>query len=169
MNIHPIVVHFPIALLTLYSMLEVVSLFGRSRTKQLHTTKLFLLLVGTGWAFFSLQTGELAAEAFGGEHGSKLISTHAQVANLAYGLYVGLSIYYILVLAYISGILGKLPSSVSEPIRRLIMWQAFTWLVVVAALVWLLCITITGALWGAITYGPDADPVVRFFYDLLVW
>jgi uncharacterized membrane protein len=46
MNIHPIVVHFPIALLIVYAGIEVVSLFSTRRAQKLYTTKLVCLYIG---------------------------------------------------------------------------------------------------------------------------
>lgn|GEM_PF-5134024 len=46
-TIHPAVVHFPIALLVLYSILELLSIFPAVRNKRtIRYIKLFLILVG---------------------------------------------------------------------------------------------------------------------------
>lgn len=188
MNIHPLVVHFPIALLTLYSLLEIAWLFNRARTKKLNQTKLFLLFVWTIGTFFALQSGELAQEYLGMKW-STLIHTHENFAQASYTTYIILSVYYLLTWVQSTNIFLLLPEKIGTQVqnayknlennsifskfqeiilniinRPYVKYVVFLW-----AAIGLLLLTITWALWGAITQGPDTDPVVRFFYDLLIW
>lgn len=66
-NLHPIAVHFPIGLLVIYSLLEILSLFKKIRNnKTVRYIKLFLLIVGRIGIQASLATGEAAADAGNG-------------------------------------------------------------------------------------------------------
>lgn len=168
MNIHPLIVHFPIALLTLYSLLELASLGWRAWTKKLETTKIFLLWIGTIGAFFSLQSGELAEE-FRQLKGSELVHTHEEFAEKAYSTYITLSIYYLVIRAMHAGYLSRLPSKINTLLTRILAYSRIKRIVALWAALWLGLLTITGALGGAITHGPDIDPVVQMIYTIFVW
>jgi uncharacterized membrane protein len=58
MNLHPLIVHFPVALLTLYVVMEVVMQFVFQKNQTAHIIKKLLLYVGTFFIFFSLESGE---------------------------------------------------------------------------------------------------------------
>lgn len=64
MNLHPIIVHFPIACLVLYSLIELGSLFSPRIRKNLEITKYFLLIIGILGTFGALQSGEIAQQSF---------------------------------------------------------------------------------------------------------
>lgn len=167
MNVHPLVVHFPIALLTLYSLLEIASLFWRARTKKLEQTKIFLLLVGTVGTFFALQSGEMAEERLGIKK-SDLVHTHEEFAEKTYITYFILSIYYLLVWARSKGLQSKLPSKAQTLLNRILDRPYLKYLVILWAALGLAFLTITWALGWAITHGPDIDPVVQVIHDLFV-
>lgn len=167
MNVHPLVVHFPIALLTLYSLLEIASLFWRARTKKLEQTKIFLLLVGTVGTFFALQSGEMTVERLGLKE-SATIDTHEDFAERTYTTYMILSIYYLLVWARSRDLLTKLPLKAEYFLITLLDRPYLRYFIILWAALWLAFLTITGALGAAYTHGPDIDPVVQFIYDLTV-
>ncbi len=93
MNLHPLFVHFPIACLSIYTILEVITMFVPRLSDKLLMTKRILLFVGAAFAFISLQTGE-QAQALRGK--STLIHTHEEFAEKAYMTYVVLAVVYIL-------------------------------------------------------------------------
>lgn len=164
MNLHPIIVHFPIACLVLYALLEFVSLRPQWKT-QFSTTKLFLLIVGMLGTFIALQTGEIAQDLIGT---SDLVEVHERFANISYILFGILLVFYVLsFLPNLSFFTKKLPTRYAR-VSALISWIFTHHLHLILVTLGMIALTITGALWGAISHGPDTDFVVRFFYDLLV-
>lgn len=168
MNVHPIIVHFPIACLMLYCMLEIAyCLFPKSRLQKLETTKLFLLRVGTVGTFFALQSGEVAEELAWGR--SDLTHTHEEFAEKTYSLFLVLSIIRLLFVVHTQQMRTRVvPTSITHFIGRLRAWRATKWIIALGAVAGIVLLTITWALGGAITRWPDADPMVRLVYDIFV-
>jgi len=176
MNIHPLVVHFPIALLAIYSLLEIVAYFSWKLRQQpwLGGVKLFLLLVGSLSAFAALVTGGMA-EDFAREASryAAVIEIHAPVAGVTTLLYLILAAAYTVRIfderGWSARIVGQ--SVFLRSILRFKQWAAHlildTWLLPVLVLVALAGLMVTGALGTVIVYGPSADPFVSFIYHLL--
>ena len=61
-NIHPVVVHFPIAVLPLAALVDLLSLFWR-RPATLRDTATWLYLAGTGFALLAYFSGRTAVDA----------------------------------------------------------------------------------------------------------
>lgn len=169
MNIHPIIIHFPIACLILYTMIEVLGLFSSKVKINFVNTKYFLLFVWVVGAFVALQTWEIAEHLMSK---SSLIETHSLFANLTYFAYTIISIFYLIRLAidYRRGekyrnqsLQKKLPQILS-----VLNNQYSYYIIVMISIVWSILLSITGALGGAISHWPNADPMVRFVYDMLI-
>lgn len=60
MDLHPIIVHIPVACLGLYTIVEIISRCKKINKENLLMTKYFLLFVGVIGAFIALQSGEIA-------------------------------------------------------------------------------------------------------------
>src|SRR3989339_487836 len=175
MDFHPIIVHFPVALLTLYAILEIFNL--KILTRQIFYGRLkgTLVILGSLGPLAALPTGKTAAEFQIGplKSGSfvNLIQTHALWATIAAW------IFSLLAAAYLIGWLKeKLPPIKGfgplEKFIALIFWLPRlilkTPLKYLLALLGLVSITITGALGGALVYGPNVDPLVKIIYRLLI-
>lgn len=197
MNIHPIFVHFPIALLTIYALLEVfipikIAAYKAFKWENFWAYKLlinpiwqaikaFLVIVGTLIGLLTLETGEMAEElvrstasdprVFGTSQMGQLIEMHSTFAGVSIGIFAALAVGYI---AYFIEKKSAAAES-SEAIHKFM--QKFggvvtlirkivlnPWVAAILALVGLVAITITGALGGAIVYGPDVDPAVKMIY-----
>ncbi len=176
MNIHPLLVHFPIALLTIYALMELVP-FARFRLHpHWRSVKAFLCVVGSVSAFIAAQSGEMIEGSFLGGSRDKLIETHSLFANISIYIFVVLGV------SYLVWWLSQRPDSwfqrsVVDRLRLRKVWlilqkiAAFAlWGPVAAgiALAGLIAITITGALGGAIAHGPQVDPFVSVIYGLLI-
>ncbi len=172
MNIHPIFVHFPIALLSVYSLFELLRF---RRLTELHSwkhIKAALLLTGIGGALIALATGDMAAEQLRGSLERPLIEAHESWASGAS------AIYGILAGAYLIDLIQELATgklkvlldgsrlfTLVARVKNVILKSS---LAVILALIGLVAMTVTGGLGGAIVYGPDIDPVVSLIYRLVI-
>jgi uncharacterized membrane protein len=162
MNIHPALVHFPIAFLSIYVILEVLPKRLQERQRWIYSTKMFLLLVGTIGAQFALMSGG-SAELLRGK--SMLIEKHSFFANTSFYIFLLLTIAYILETSFVMKLGTRLPAWVNSIFR--IYLKIFSRPVrVILALIGFVTISITGALGGAIAYGPLNDPFTRMVYSI---
>ncbi|MSR76370.1 MAG: hypothetical protein EXS68_02155 [Candidatus Ryanbacteria bacterium] len=175
MNLHPIFVHFPIAFLTIYTLMEFVGFKRLTEHASWFYIKAFLLILGTGSSFAARQTGEMIEAQFRGGPQTKLLEMHALWANITIAFFCGLSLLYLaawarrdLVQAPMIGRIIALPviSQFMALAGRVYDLFVNSALMMIAALIGLVLMTIVGGLGGALAYGPNIDPVVKFVYDL---
>lgn len=162
MDLHPIFVHFPIALLTAYSVVELFSFWRAGRSSSVFQIKAFLVIVGTFMGIFTIVTGLMAEEKFEGSDMERLVSTHEFFAITTIVLYLVLAGAYLVRFLSVQGV--RLP----DMLRRIADTLLHPVTSKVLALVTLCTLTIVGALGGAIVYGPESDPAVKFIYNLLI-
>src|SRR3989338_10533386 len=98
MNLHPIAVHFPIALLTLYSMMEMFRFRRVSELPWWFHMKAFLVILGTLAANVALLTGEMTAEQLK-ESGAtpSIVGIHEQWADITISIYSLIAAAYLIV------------------------------------------------------------------------
>ncbi len=169
MNIHPIFVHFPIALLTVYAFMEILRFKKFTNQPYFFYVKACFLIAGSLTSFLALQTGELAEQALGR---SNLIETHSTYADISSNIFAFLAVIYLI--SWISKTewntklqTGKM-QSVWIKLVSLVKNIEQSIFPILLAIIGLITITITGALGGAIVYGPDIDPVVKMIYSLVM-
>jgi uncharacterized membrane protein len=147
-NLHPILVHFPIALLFLYSVIKIFPLakwFPAVPRKQIERILLFVGFLG---ALAALFTGPIAAKlVVPNEALVKAHSTFAFFATLIYALLV----------------LGEIISYFK--FRENFLSQG--WFSKILALAGLVAITVTGMLGGVMVYGLSADPFAGMVLKIL--
>jgi len=169
MNLHPIFVHFPITLFTIYSLMELVKFKKITTLPYWFYIKALLVILGTAGAYTTLLSGELIEEMF--EESSSLVEIHSSLAKITTFLFTFITLLYILSW-FQKGNFGFVKN-----LRNNLLWiyllklQKFilnTWLIILLAFIGLLLITITGALGGIIVFGPDTDPLTKFIYELLI-
>lgn len=109
-GMHPIVVHFPIALLTVAPVLVLLGLFWPGQSRGLRAAALALMLMGTAGAFVAMESGEAT------EHAHQLtrelrfaIHEHEELAETAWFTFLALTGTY-LVLFFAPMVLKKEPS-----------------------------------------------------------
>ena len=167
LNIHPVFVHFPIAFLTFYALFEILQFRVLTRQSWYTPIKCIFLFLGTLSGFAALQTGEMAEEIVGE---SRLMEIHATWASITIWIFGVLSVCYILL--FISRTTWFMEHVESKFKRAGTLFPAMAETILkiapLGALVGLVAVTITGSLGGAIVYGPDADPIVRFVYNLFM-
>lgn len=173
MNIHPMIVHFPIALLTIYSVLELIRIKKVLEKPWFKYVKGAFVIIGSLSSSLALSTGEMAEELYEKSELKNLIETHSAWAGFATYVFAILAIIY--AIHFIS------ESTLNEKIQKTFLrsfWNFLTsiseklftttWLMMTAAFVGLVALTVTGGLGGAIVYGPDVDPIVKIIYTTLV-
>ncbi len=157
MNIHPLFVHFPIALLFLWSLCELVPVSRWLPQIHWQSVRHFLIVVGTLGAYVTFLTGGLAEELIGE---SRLVEFHSTFAGTVVIIYSIFLLEFILekgrplfekfaVLKYTNWFLVLIQNRI---LRTVLISAAF------------ICLVITGALGGAIVYGSGGDP----FTDLIL-
>lgn len=164
-NIHPLFVHFPIALLFVYSIIKILPFkrwFSDVSWSQIERA---LLVVGVLGAFAALATGDTAEHIAQANY--QLVDMHSTFAGVATALYVMLLVGEML--RFINP--KFLPKISVSWIKKLAVFlektltnTAFSKLVALLALV---AISVTGLLGGVIVYGISADPVAGIVLKIL--
>ena len=164
-NIHPIFVHFPIAMLFVYSLIKIIPFqkwFPKVSWKQI---ELVLLVIGVLGACAALYTGGVAEDLVHPNH--QLTEMHSTFAGLSTGLY-GALLFGELLVFLTPAIIPKLKI---KKLTVTLIWiqKLLTQKIVseILALLGFIAITITGLLGGAIVYGATADPIAGFVLKLL--
>lgn len=158
MDLHPIIVHFPVALLTIYALLEVLTFNSRLRASpSFFAIKAFLLVVGFLGSIAATISGEHALQ-MGGEYLSKEIShAHEEYGEMTR------NVFGLLTLIYLS-------MYIKHPRIQKIgdFFRKYFFITIALAIVGLILVSITGALGGALVYGTEAkDPFIGFVVRLL--
>ncbi len=162
MNIHPIVVHFPIALLTLYSVVELIKSKNIVLKYNLFYSKALLLITGTVGGYFALQTGDIASHLL--KSRSSILRFHEMFAQMSIMLYSFLSLGYILKL--IEPYLEKRNFKYIEAVRVVTTIILSPIVSISVAIIALTTLSITGGLGGILVYGPNADFVTKILYSI---
>ena len=164
-NIHPIFVHFPIALLFIYSIIKILPFKKWLPKVTWDYLGFILLLIGVLGAFVASSTGEIAEELV--KTNKQLVEMHSTFAGISTYIYVLLLLGEILILL-IPKIFGKinLPKT-SELVLFIQKVLTHKIVVIVLAFLGLVAITITGLLGGTIVYGATADPFAPIVLKLL--
>jgi len=96
---HPLVIHFPIALLIVAPLFALLAVFLRSGRRWLGLSALLLMALGTVAAFVAVETGEAAAAA---HHFTPrveaVVEQHEELGETVRDLFTGLTVVYAAVL-----------------------------------------------------------------------
>jgi len=164
MDIHPLVIHFPIALLTLYSGLEIFKRF--TKAEHWWNTRAVLVIAGTLSAFGGLSSGEGAEHLFNDPALHDVLEAHSLAATIATWIFAILGACYLVIwLNRHINLTKKLPLSQSIlTIAQKILGGLGAPLL---AILGFLSLSLTGALGAILVYGPEFDPITSLVYKLL--
>ena len=165
-NIHPILVHFPIAFFFIYSIVKVLPFRKWFPAVAWKDIERLLLVVGMLGAFAALATGDTAEHL---THRSRaIVEMHSNFAAIS------VFIYAVILAGEVVAIFNKsfAPKLKLHPritefltlVEKILCNQAFT---VTLAILGFIGIFVTGLLGGAMVYGATADPFAPFVLKLL--
>ncbi len=157
-NIHPIFVHFPIALLMIYSILKLIPFYKWfPNIAWKHIERAFLVF-GVLGGFAALSTGETAEHLVRPDR--NLVEMHSTFAAASIWMYGALLLGEIIVLISGKYILPKIFISVGKILTN-------RWVSGVLAFLALISISLTGLLGGVMVYGTSADPMAATVLKML--
>lgn len=150
MNLHPIVVHFPIGLLTFYAVLELIRFKRIAEKPYWMNIKAILAIFGFLTALAAYLTGP---EVEGGA-APRILEMHETFASATLLIFGIIALNYLLRWARHEGIHHRIPMLPNR-------------VVITLAILGLVAITITGGLGGAMVYGTNFDPFMAPIFQLL--
>ena len=174
-SLHPILVHFPIALLTVYAILECVRFKKILEHHSIFYVKAFLTVVGFFAAIAAFSTGPEGSavnswSGYAGMTGSngrpivhQIVDMHSNFATLTLIVFGIIAFSYLVVWIQrhyaphykIWDFFVSVACFIQKPSINIIL-----------AILGLVLVTVTGSLGGSIVYGPNVDPIVSFVYHL---
>lgn len=166
MNIHPLIVHFPIAFLSLYAVLECVRFRKVMDWAPFVYIKATLLFAGVLGAIFAVLAGEQAENMYGE---TALTEMHSALGVASMWIFIVIAAVYKNVIA--SGWVERLPEGFFKRMgQRKVRVSKWIYINIIwfIALVGLICVMITGALGGALVYGTGVDPFTDFIYKIFI-
>ncbi len=180
MNPHPILVHFPVSLLAIYSLMELLRFRKLLNWPSWFYIKGVFVVLGALGALAAVWAGDYAKEAvlkgngtgYPGLNLRAIIGVHENFADATLIIFGLLACAYLVAFANKYNFIEKLPGQFLKIIWKIgtgiekILIETF--LVVMLAVVGLVCVTSTGALGGTIVYGPNVDPAVHIIDKILI-
>lgn len=176
-NFHVLVVHFPIALLSIYAVMEFVRWKVLNEKPYWFYLKAVFVVLGTIGAYVSVMFGDLIEDAIVAQKIAtvpnirSIIEMHSTFAGITTTIFSFLAGAYI-----IAWIEKERPEMIERfltrfpKLRFIISLKGFllkSSVTVLLSLVGLIAVTITGAIGGGIVSGPDVDPIVTLVFHLL--
>ena len=166
MDLHPVFVHFPIAFLTIYSIMELARIKKLQSKNYWFYVKAIVVIIGFIGSLLALLTGLSAEQNFPRDFPERMVvSVHQFWAYASASIYGFVSLLYAISWADRENFV-KNPNKFWNVLLKIKSIFLDFWFVIILSLCGLAAITITGALGGAIVYGADADPFVSFVYKL---
>lgn len=155
-NIHPLFVHFPIALLFIYSLVQILPLQRWIPSTPWRSVGNVLLIAGFLGALAAASTGDIAAQLSQPNH--VILELHELFASAVQGLY-GILIGSLVVKAIISQWNKLRQYRVVSILLSITDFVDRRWVTIMVSVLGLLALVITGIFGGAMVYGATADPL----------
>jgi uncharacterized membrane protein len=165
MNLHPIIVHFPIAFLVIWSFCEILPVSVWFKSVNWKPVKNFLVLIGFLGGWVSQVTGEVAEHLVGKNDIVEMHAFFAQASMIIFGIFAVEAVVIFLKSKYIN-IYSKFDfiAKIIDQILKLLQNRIFRSLL---ALLGLIAIFTTGLLGGVLVYGTTADPLAPYVLKIL--
>lgn len=168
MDLHPIFVHFPIALLLIYGFMELLRFKKLTDNESWNYAKAGMVIIGVIFAFIALASGEGAEEAIeatGNQLNLEITEVHSLFAGTATWIFA------ISALGYLIFIINKIWLFGNEnkywkfalKLESIILSK---YIIILVAILGIIVMAITGALGGVIVYGTGKDPLADMIYSL---
>lgn len=166
-NVHPLLVHFPLTFFITYAVFELVPFKKITRQPFWFYVKAILIFLGVISAFAAGIAGKIIQPQFTEK---TLVSIHEHINESATAIFTIIAFSYLV--AWLKKDNEKRAKqqfgkfwNIALKIENIVL---HTWLLYVLALIGLLLITLGGTLGGIIVYGPNLDPITSFVYSLLI-
>lgn len=169
MNIHPIIVHFPIALLCVYAILECVRIKKLLRLSEWFYVKTSFLIFGVMGALLAAATGDFGKPLYPGERG--IIEVHERFADITIVIFCAIALLYLVMLAdrlFQDSLRRSRYTSSWGLVMRIENKLFIAPVLVPLAILGFLALFITGTLGGSIVYGVTGDPFTQFINRIFV-
>lgn len=167
-QLHPVMVHFPIGLLTVYALLELIPFRTTWTDPRWIFAKRTLLFFGTAAVIVAATTGE----ARGGENiaPGTALAMHELMGTITKSIFLVIAGSQLVLVStrWIIRLVSKREwmHVIWKILERISIIIALRPVIVLLAVAGLVSLTITGALGGGMVYGPEADPMVKAVYAL---
>lgn len=172
MNLHPIFVHFPIALLTIYAILELIRLKSVTNRPYFFYLKATFAILGFVSAKAAIFSGLAIEDNFRGE----IVETHEKLAFLSLFVFGIIALAYIVEFLEREGIILWLQNKFNGKLGWLFWIEKFIskisnpaiekGYIILPAIIGLILVSLTGALGGIMVYGASSDPFTRIVYQI---
>ncbi len=167
MNLHPLVVHFPIALLTFYALFEVLPLEQWYSRVNWRDIKALLVSFGGLGILAALATGQMAEHSLLARAAGRVLYFHKLFAGASAAVFGIIAAGYV-----IDWMLAKHPDLLRSAGIKLSFLRKITAVildrrvVVALAAIGFIVLLLTGVFGEMIVYGPNNDPVSMFVYAI---
>jgi uncharacterized membrane protein len=149
-ELHPLVIHFPIALLLVAPIFILLSLFNRANGRTFAVSAFILIVIGTVGTVIAAQTGEAADKSIP-EAFEALVERHEHLAEIAEFIFIGLTVAF--------GLLAFLPVLLRRTLPRPA-WIGLNLVFLVGYVIGGGYLVAAAHAGGALTHGPGA-PLAR--------
>ena len=155
--------HFPVALLSIYSLIELLQIVPKIKNylkeKYWFYVKAILVIVGSLATLPTMLAGLIAKPLF--EDAIQVVNIHETFAITTSLIFLFLGLLYFVVWNK-----NKIKSSKGAILLTVQKFVFHYHLEKLFAFIGLITVTITGALGGIIAFGPGTDPFAQFIYTL---
>lgn len=158
-NLHPIIVHFPIALLTVYAGLELLKSSFIEKLEYLFYIKGFMVIIGAIGSTFAIASG---LYTYGGLPNDPISIAHSWWAYTTAFLFGTLAFVYA-VEWYYRERKNKNMNGVFKTVHKFLYRPDVLFMMALAGII---SVTVTGALGGLMVHGPENDPMTKLLFEV---